>query len=230
MRGSLLGYAGPLLLCLTLTGCGSETATDDPQPGADSPGSSEGSAACAYPQGGEPARPVDPPPESPGERGEVPVTFSTSIGDLTATLDATSAPCTVNSLISLVEQGWYDDTECHRLTTQGIYVLQCGDPTATGMGGPGYSWGPVENAPGDDVYPAGTIAMARVGGDGESMGSQFFLVYEESQIPSDQAGGYTVFGRITSGLDVVQAIADGGTQDGSERPATDVTIEGVEIQ
>ncbi len=86
-------------------------------------------------------------------------------------------------------------------------------PGGTGGGGPGYSWGPIENAPTDDVYPAGTIAMARVGNDGASMGSQFFLVYEDSTIPSDSAGGYTVFGHITSGLDVVTTIADAGTVD-----------------
>lgn len=157
-------------------------------------------------------------------------TISTSAGELEVELDGAAAPQAVANFVTLAREGYFDDTICHRLVTSGIYVLQCGDPTASGMGGPGYSWGPIENAPSDDVYPAGTIAMARVGGDGESMGSQFFLVYEDSQIPSDAAGGYTVFGRITSGLDVVQAIADAGTQDGSERPVTDVTIEGVEIQ
>jgi len=111
-------------------------------------------------------------------------------------------------------------------------VLQCGDPTGTGTGDPGYSYGPVENAPADDVYPAGTIAMARRGGDGESMGSQFFIVYADSTIPSDAAGGYTVLGTVSSGLDAVQAVADagveGGAGDGS--PASPVIIEGVETQ
>ena len=157
-------------------------------------------------------------------------TLSTSAGEIGVELDGAAAPQAVANFVTLADEGYFDGTLCHRLVTQGIHVLQCGDPTATGMGGPGYSWGPVENAPADDVYPAGTIAMARVGGDAESMGSQFFLVYEDSQIPSDAAGGYTVFGHITSGLDVVKAIADAGTQDGSERPVTDVTIEGVEIQ
>lgn len=157
-------------------------------------------------------------------------TLTTSAGELGIELDGAAAPQAVANFVTLAAEGYFDGTLCHRLVTEGIHVLQCGDPTATGTGGPGYAWGPVENAPSDDVYPAGTIAMARVGGDGESMGSQFFLVYEDSQIPSDAAGGYTVFGRITSGLDVVTAIADAGTQDGSERPVSDVTIEGVEIQ
>ncbi|UZN05134.1 peptidylprolyl isomerase [Cellulomonas sp. S1-8] len=156
--------------------------------------------------------------------------ITTSAGEIGIELDGAAAPQAVANFVTLAAEGYFDGTICHRLVTEGIRVLQCGDPTATGMGDPGYAWGPVENAPSDDVYPAGTIAMARIGGDGESMGSQFFLVYEDSQIPSDAAGGYTVFGQITSGLDVVQAIADAGTQDGSERPVTDVTIEGVEIQ
>lgn len=147
-------------------------------------------------------------------------------------LDGANAPQAVASFVSLAEQGYFDETRCHRLTTSGIYVLQCGDPTATGTGGPGYQFGPVENAPEDDVYPAGTLAMARRGGDGASMGSQFFLVYQDSTIPSDAAGGYTVFGTVTSGLDVVQAVADAGTADGAGdgSPASPVIIEGVETQ
>lgn len=157
-------------------------------------------------------------------------TITTSAGPVEVELDGSVAPQAVANFVTLAQEGYFDGTLCHRLVTTGIHVLQCGDPTATGTGSPGYSWGPVENAPADDVYPAGTIAMARIGNDAESMGSQFFLVYEDSTIPSDTAGGYTVFGRITSGLDVVQAIADAGTQPGTERPVQDVTIEGVEIQ
>ena len=152
--------------------------------------------------------------------------------DLVLELDGAAAPQGVASFVSLADQGYYDGTPCHRLTTQGIYVLQCGDPTGTGTGDPGYSYGPIENAPEDDVYPAGTIAMARRGDDGESMGSQFFVVYQDSTIPSDTAGGYTVLGTVTSGLDAVQAVADegvdGGAGDGS--PQTPVIIEGVETQ
>jgi peptidyl-prolyl cis-trans isomerase B (cyclophilin B) len=88
----------------------------------------------------------------------------------------------------------------------------------------------VENAPADNVYPAGTIAMARQGDNASSMGSQFFLVYANTTIPADSAGGYTVFGHVTSGLDVVTAVADAGVKAGTEVPATDVTIQGVETQ
>ncbi|WP_258723205.1 peptidylprolyl isomerase [Cellulomonas sp. NS3] len=156
------------------------------------------------------------------------VTLST--GAVGIELDGAAAPQAVANFVTLAREGYFDGTKCHRLVTEGIHVLQCGDPTATGTGGPGYTWGPIENAPADDVYPAGTLAMARVGGSGESMGSQFFLVYEDSTIPSDAAGGYTVFGRITSGLDVVQAIADGGIGADGTAPASDVIIEGVETQ
>jgi len=151
-------------------------------------------------------------------------------GDIGFELDGAAAPQAVANFVTLAQDGFFDGTKCHRLTTTGIYVLQCGDPTATGTGGPGYTWGPIENAPPDDVYPAGTIAMARQGGNGSSMGSQFFLVYQDSQIPSDEAGGYTVFGHITSGDDVLQAIADAGTVEGSQAPVNDVIIEGVETQ
>jgi peptidyl-prolyl cis-trans isomerase B (cyclophilin B) len=130
-------------------------------------------------------------------------------------LNGLLAPQAVASFVTLAKDGFFDDTSCHRLTTAGIFVLQCGDPDGTGRGGPDYRFGPIENAPADDVYPAGTLAMARVGGDGSSMGSQFFIVYEDSVIGSDQAGGYTVFGRVTAGLDeLVTGVIEQGVVDG----------------
>ncbi|WP_380168291.1 peptidylprolyl isomerase [Jannaschia sp. R86511] len=155
------------------------------------------------------------------------VTLATTCGDVTLQLDADAAPQGVGNLVFLAQEGWYDGTPCHRLTTQGIFVLQCGDPTGTGTGGPGYAFGPIENAPADDVYPAGTVAMARVGGDGESMGSQFFLVYEDSTIPSDGAGGYTVLGRVTEGLDIVRLVAEGGLAADGVAPARSIGIDSV---
>ncbi|MEJ5915782.1 peptidylprolyl isomerase [Pseudokineococcus sp. 1T1Z-3] len=157
-------------------------------------------------------------------------TITTSCGDITVELLPDAAPQAVASFAFLAEENFFSGTICHRLVTTGIYVLQCGDPTATGSGGPGYSFGPVENAPADDVYPAGTLAMARVGGDGDSNGSQFFLVYEDSVIPSDAAGGYTVFGTVTEGLDVVETIAAGGNAADGVAPARPITIEGVSTQ
>lgn len=142
------------------------------------------------------------------------------------------APQATANFVSLAQTGYFDGISCHRLTTAGIFVLQCGDPNGDGTGGPGYSWGPIENAPSDDVYPAGTIAMARRGGDDYSMGSQFFIVYETSQIPSDNVGGYSVFGTLTEGLDAILAIAEagvaGGGTDGS--PAEQVVITDVSVE
>lgn len=154
----------------------------------------------------------------------VPITFE---------LDGQAAPQAVASTISLVGSGFYEGISCHRLTTTGIYVLQCGDPAGDGSGGPGYSYGPVENAPADDVYPAGTIAMARQSGNGNSMGSQFFLVYEDSIIPSDAAGGYTVIGHITSGLPelIAQVTSQGTSKGGSDgTPKIPVTLTGVTVK
>lgn len=167
----------------------------------------------------------DAPPEPVS--GTWTVRLTTTCGDVTLELDADAAPQGVGNMVFLAQEGWYDDTPCHRLTTQGIFVLQCGDPTGTGTGGPGYAFGPVENAPADDVYPAGTVAMARVGGDGESMGSQFFLVYEDSTIPSDGAGGYTVLGRVTEGLDIVRLVAEGGLAADGVAPARTIGIDSV---
>lgn len=149
------------------------------------------------------------------------------------TLDGAAAPQAVSSFISLTQSGFYDGLSCHRLTTDGLYVLQCGDPNGDGTGGPGYSYGPVENAPADDVYPAGTIAMARQSGNGYSQGSQFFIVYQDTTLPTDAAGGYTVLGQITSGLDALQAdVIAKGTADGSTdgAPAEAVTIGSVTVQ
>jgi peptidyl-prolyl cis-trans isomerase B (cyclophilin B) len=154
------------------------------------------------------------------------VTMETNMGAIEMTLDGVDAPQAVASFASLSNQGFFDATDCHRLTTAGIFVLQCGDPTGSGTGGPPYRFGPIENAPSDDIYPAGTLAMARAPGDASSQGSQFFIVYEDSTIPSDEVGGYTVFGTVTQGLDIVRSIAEGGTITGATdgRPALSVII------
>ena len=144
------------------------------------------------------------------------------MGDIGVTLDGGAAPCTVNSFLSLADQGFYDDTQCHRLTTAGIFVLQCGDPTGSGAGGPGYSF--PDELTGKEQYPAGTLAMANAGPD--TNGSQFFLVYDDTQLPPS----YTVFGQMDdAGLDVVKQVAKKGTANGSPDgpPATDVTIKSV---
>jgi peptidyl-prolyl cis-trans isomerase B (cyclophilin B) len=157
-------------------------------------------------------------------------TIETSCGPIGLELYGDKAPQSVASFVHLAREGFFAGTPCHRLTTEGIFVLQCGDPTGTGTGGPGYEWGPVENAPAQDLYPAGTLAMARQGGKADSQGSQFFLVYEDSTIPSDAAGGYSVFGRVTEGLEIVQQIADGGLAADGVAPARAISIEEVTVR
>lgn len=148
-------------------------------------------------------------------------------------LDGAAAPQAVSSEISLIQSGFYLDTTCHRLTKDNIWVLQCGDPNGDGSGGPDYRYGPVENAPADGEYPAGTIAMARQSLDGYSQGSQFFIVYQDTHLTADEAGGYTVVGRVTSGLDQLRSgITDAGIADGTTdgAPAVPVTITGFTIE
>ncbi|KQQ01413.1 MULTISPECIES: peptidylprolyl isomerase [unclassified Rathayibacter] len=160
-------------------------------------------------------------------------TMTVNTDALGITLAGAAAPQAVSSFISLTQSGFYDGVSCHRLTTEGLFVLQCGDPNGDGTGGPGYSYGPVENAPADGVYPAGTIAMARQSGNGYSQGSQFFIVYQDTTLPSDAAGGYTVIGEVTSGLDALTGdIVAKGTADGSGdgAPAEPVAITSVTVQ
>ncbi len=162
---------------------------------------------CAEPEPGEPATQSYPaePAMAIDTNAAYEMVLRTTCGDITIALEAAKAPRTVNSFNFLAEKKYFDHTKCHRLTTEGIFVLQCGDPTATGTGGPGYQL-PDENL-GGASYPAGTVAMANSGPN--TGGSQFFLVEKDSPLPSD----YTPFGRITGGMDVLQKIAAAGTED-----------------
>jgi peptidyl-prolyl cis-trans isomerase B (cyclophilin B) len=151
---------------------------------------------------------------------------------LEVTLDGVNAPQAVANFLSLNSNSFFKDIPCHRLTTAGIFVLQCGDPNGDGSGGPGYNWGPIENSPADNIYKEGVLAMARVGGDGASMGSQFFIVYEDSTIPADAAGGYTVFGKITGGLSGLDPVIKAGTVDGSGdgKPAIETKLGAITLK
>lgn len=171
------------------------------------------------------------PDKSVAENREWTGTISINGNPLTVTLDGKKAPQAVANFVTLSKKGFYNGLSCHRLTTQGIYVLQCGDPKGDGTGGPGYSWGPIENAPPGDTYKFGTLAMARQGGNGNSMGSQFFIVYATSMIPSDAAGGYTVFGKITSGGEALNSIITGGVVgDGTDgQPKVAATINSIKV-
>ncbi|MEZ0068714.1 peptidyl-prolyl cis-trans isomerase B (cyclophilin B) [Streptacidiphilus sp. MAP12-20] len=149
-------------------------------------------------------------------------------GSVTIKLDAAAAPHTVNSFVFLANNHFFDNVYCHRLTTAGIYVLQCGDPTGTGSGGPGYQFKD-ENLTASSikggVYPAGTIAMANSGAN--TNGSQFFLVYKDSQLSPN----YTPFGTITGGLDVLTGIAakgaDSSNGSGDGKPMQPVIMNSV---
>lgn len=148
-------------------------------------------------------------------------------------LDGKNAPQAVANFVTLAKKGFFNGISCHRITTAGIYVLQCGDPKGDGTGGPGYSWGPIENAPVNDAYGKGVLAMARQGGNGSSMGSQFFIVYENSSIPSDSAGGYTRFGTIDN-LDalseIIAAGSDNANGQGDGHPVLKTTIDSVSVK
>lgn len=153
-------------------------------------------------------------------------------GLLNFELDGKKAPQAVANFVTLAKRGFFNGVNCHRVTTEAMYVLQCGDPSGDGTGGPGYTFGPIENAPTDNIYGEGLIAMARRGGDANTQGSQFFIVYKDTQLGSDAAGGYTVFGKVSSGLEVVKAIAANGTQDGSGdgKPKKAVSLSAVNVK
>ncbi|MGQ4483128.1 peptidylprolyl isomerase [Streptomyces sp. SAS_276] len=149
--------------------------------------------------------------------------LATTCGDIDIALKTSAAPHTVNSFSFLAGKGFFDHTKCHRLTTNGIYVLQCGDPTGAGSGGPGYTI-PDENLKDPSlkggVYPAGTVAMANTG-QKHTGGSQFFLVYKDSQLPAS----YTPFGTISaSGMKVLQKIAAAGESTGAGDGAPNATV------
>ena len=177
---------------------------------------------CTYTRTTEPAaRPVLLPPTVGVELEKVyDVTIATDRGDVVFEMDSAVTPCTANNLRSLAHFRYFDGTSCHRLTTDSIRVLQCGDPTATGYGGPGYQFG--EEALEGATYPRGTVAMAHSGPG--TNGSQFFIVYGDSNLPAN----YTPFGVVRSGMDVLDAVAaagsDGSNGMGDGKPKRSLTI------
>lgn len=221
-RASVVAAAA---LALAVAGCGSADAPGQaPATGYQSAASGSSSGSCStpptaaapttYQQDAAPTQPSAP---------QLTATLRTSCGDVEIELFGDKAPVTVASFEFLAEQDYWADSACHRLTTQGIYVLQCGDPTGTGRGGPGYTFG-IENAPADGSYPRGTVAMAR-SQDPNSNGGQFFIVQQDSQLPV-AGGGYTIFGKVTGGMDIIDRVAEqgvlGGGADGA--PAQPISI------
>lgn len=228
MPTRLLAAAAVALLVPTLAACGGSSSSSVAADASSSPSDagSSGAVTCDYPTDttAPAAKKVDPPPSTPSVTGTVKATIDTSVGTIGATLDADKAPCTVNSFVSLASQGYFDDTPCHRLTTAAaqFYVLQCGDPTGTGTGGPGYTI--PDELSGTETYTPGTLAMAKTTAP-NSGGSQFFVVYKTSGLPPD----YTVFGHLSpAGLKVVQKVAAKGSDNafnpGDGHPLEKVTI------
>jgi cyclophilin family peptidyl-prolyl cis-trans isomerase len=180
-----------------------------------------GAATCTYPPANnENVKSVGTPPTRVPAGQPTKATIKTNLGTLELTLDPAAAPCTVNSLAFLVGKGFYNGTSCHRLTTNPtLKVLQCGDPTGTGAGGPSYMFAN-ENTSGVS-YSRGTVAMANAGPN--TNGSQFFILYDDAP---DLQADYPVFGKVTSGMDIIDRVAEGGTKTGADDgpPKQRVTI------
>ncbi|MGW4095867.1 peptidylprolyl isomerase [Mycobacterium sp. NPDC004974] len=189
-------------------------------------------ANCQYPAAAAASKPVEPPNTGkvPTEPATISVSMVTTQGNIGLQLDNAKAPCTVNSFASLASKNYFNDTPCHRLTTGGLSVLQCGDPTGQGTGGPGYRFAneyPTNQYQPDNpalqqpvLYPRGTVAMAN--GGPNTNGSQFFLVYQDSQL----APNYTVFGKIDeTGLATLDKIAAAGVAGGGPDGAPNLPVE-----
>ncbi|RFU22663.1 peptidylprolyl isomerase [Geodermatophilus marinus] len=236
-RRPLTATAVPLLAAslLGLAGCastvdGSASSADGGAGGGARGSSGAGTVACdwsAAPSANPYLIEVPPPAEEVPAEGRVGLRLVTDAGEIPLTLARDGAPCAVASLVHLTGQGFFDGSPCHRQTdTEGLQVLQCGDPTGTGAGGPTYT-SPTDVS-GDETYPRGTVAMANSGQGFD--GSQFFLVWGDSRLPP----AYTVVGTVDdAGLAVLDAIAasgnDGSNGPGDGAPAVPVTVESVSV-
>jgi len=186
----------------------------------------EPTTPCSYPTSGTAAKPVAPPDNlSPLNTGTVEADLTINDSPVPVTLDRSLAPCGVNAFLSLAQQGFYNDTTCHRLTVSGaLNILQCGDPSGKGNGGPGYSF--ATEVASTATYPVGTVALANAGGD--TNGSQFFIVYG----PTTLDPSYTILGTVGGdGMTVINQIAAGGTVGGGQEgaPTTTATIQTVTV-
>lgn len=224
-------------------GSPSSTSTSGPVSGAALPAfkpTADLGANCQYPPSPEASgKKVNPPRHGkvPTDPAQVSVSMVTNQGHIGLLLANNESPCTVNSFASLAQQKFFDGTKCHRLTSgDASSILQCGDPSADGTGGPGYQFAneyPTDQyKPGDPavhepvIYPRGTLAMANSGPN--TNGSQFFMVYKDTLLPPD----YTIFGKIQDdGLATLDKIAKGGVAGGGADgpPATEVTITSAQL-
>ncbi len=220
-----------------LAGCAAVVAAGCASPASPGPAAAP-TVTCDYPDAGSPARPVDKPASlDVPAAGTVPVTLRTTAGKIALTLDRAGAPCAVHSMLSLADQQYFVHTPCHRLTAppSPVALLQCGDPTGTGAGGPGYAVpdeppeGLAPAGEGAAVYPRGVVALSDHGVP-DSGGSQFFLVYRDSPLPPR----YAVLGTVdAASLPVLDAIAaagtDGASSPGDGRPRLPVTVQALVV-
>ncbi|MCA2214707.1 peptidylprolyl isomerase [Jidongwangia harbinensis] len=211
-------------------------ADDSDEPANNAGAAPAGTVACTWnPEdaagGGKVVDVGTPGPNAPNT-GTATMTMSTTLGDIVATVDRAKAPCTAAAIEYLASKKFWDGTKCHRMVTEGIKVLQCGDPSAKGKGyrqtdgtgGPSFRYAE-ENLPtaATPPYPRGTIAMAKTQAPA-STGSQFFIVYGDAQLPPD----YTVLGKVTKGMEIVDKVAKAGTdnanQPGDGHPKQEIGI------
>ena len=207
----------------TATPTATATATATPPPTQ----VAEPATHCAYTSSPPAARSVGMPPTTPASTATYQATIVTNRGNVVIDLLNSKATCTVNSFVYLAAKNYFSSTTCHRLTTGSLSVLQCGDPTGKGTGGPGYGFAN-ENTTGA-TYPAGTVAMAHSSLP-NSNGSQFFVVYKNSTLSPN----YTPFGKVVTGLGIIQSVAQAGSDNangsGDGHPKEPVVIERVTIK
>jgi peptidyl-prolyl cis-trans isomerase B (cyclophilin B) len=228
-----------VVLLVTLTGSDKKKTSNAAAPGASA---SATPTSCQWKPTVDPSanpKPPTPPgikdvgtPPATGEprTGTQTMTMTTNVGAVTVQVDTAHAPCTAASFTYLASKKFFDNTPCHRMTTSGIFVLQCGDPSGTGTGGPSYEFAD-ENLPNDKrpAYPEGTVAMANAGAG--TNGSQFFIVYKDTELPPN----YTVWGKVTQGMDVIKKVAEAGVtpadpnNPGDGKPKTAVTIQSLTL-
>jgi peptidyl-prolyl cis-trans isomerase B (cyclophilin B) len=204
----------------------SATSSATPSASASASTQAEPATTCSYQASGTAARNVGLPPTKPDSKASYQATIHTNRGDVVINLLNSKATCTVNSFVYLAAKKYFNGTHCHRLTTIDPFVLQCGDPTGTGSGGPGYKFAN-ENLAGAK-YTQGTVAMANSGPN--TNGSQFFIVYKNSKL----AASYTPFGEVVKGLGIIQNVAKAGSNNanaaGDGHPKEKVVIESVTIK
>lgn len=221
-RNAVIASAVAVVVVVGAVAYGAGAFQSDSSAGKDSAASPSATPSASSTAPPEPAMKVN-------KKAKYTFTLKTNRGTIALAMDAAKTPHTVNSFKYLADKGFFDGTKCHRLTTSGIFVLQCGDPKGDGSGGPGYTI-PDENltalgkagADGSVTYPAGMVAMANTG-QAHTGGSQFFLVYKDSKLPPS----YTPFGTIdATGLKTVQDVAKAGVTGGSQNgaPKKAVTI------